>query len=154
MVENIGHPATVHLNAPQPPSGSYAQPSAAQVQTANAQFAADGARMYEQAHPGKTYTPGQNGETYPGGINQTAYSQLMAPPPAFTPMASKLAAALQTTQLMVPRLGVSTNEPQGNINPGFTPLQATNSYGNRYQPQSYKPIQGTAPAIQSNYNWN
>lgn len=56
-----------------------------QQAVSNAQMAADGARMFQAAHPGVTYAPGQNGETYRGGIDSSTYAQLLlrpAPRPA------------------------------------------------------------------------
>lgn len=51
-----------------------------QQSVGNAKIAADGAKMYNAAHPGKSYVQGKNGETYKGGVDTETYQQQMATP--------------------------------------------------------------------------
>lgn len=103
-----------------------------QVANANAQIAADGAKMYMQAHPGQPYQIGQNGETYDGGINMDLYHQLtsVTPKPTLQPATAKL---LSTRRPLAGQSFIPTGpQPQGNaasIMPDSPNLQAPQNSG-------------------------
>lgn len=134
---------------------TYAAPTPSQQANANAQIAADGAKMYMAAHPGQTYQIGQNGETYAGGVNMDLYNQLVNNPSQTGPFQpkSKPATAMPATSNLLgsaqPR--ITTNQPliatgaqpqdnspqlqiagpdvQGAQSPGSIPLQGSNGIG-------------------------
>lgn len=121
-----------------------------QVQANNAQIAADGAKMYQTAHPGKTYQLGQNGETYNGGVDMALYQKLLGGAPgvwdhlkAPAPQPIMLQRP-QTTQLQVPGafqspapMIIGSEYPaQGQINPPNLPQgQGYNPDATLLQPQ-------------------
>lgn len=117
--------ATRNLNSGGHGRITHAPVDAQQRAVLNAKIAADGARMYEEAHPGKVYVPGQNGETYDGGIDQVAYQQYMHPKAlAATLPAKRLASPMQSTQRLQVQpynstghnmevQGLARNDPQG-----------------------------------------
>lgn len=81
-IARLLHPGH-QLNTNTPVGGTRHAPlTPEQLRSANTQVAFDGARMYQAAHPGQIYTPGQNGETYEGGIDpiQFRHMLMMAPP--------------------------------------------------------------------------
>lgn len=123
----------------------YAPPTADELQASNASIAADGARMYQAAHPGQTYVPGQNGETYTGGISQTGYQNLLhgplkaLPRPISQPtgvngftMPQVHAAFFAANNPQIQLGGDSGTPIQGAQNSGYIPLQSTQS--KRYAP--------------------
>lgn len=122
----------------------------------NAQIAADGARMYQQAHPGKTYVLGQNGETYPGGVDKTLYKSLVnAAQPKITydqptPDYMMPGAALQRT--LQGRQARPTYRGQSNLQQGNTQVPVISGY-------PMKDIQGNntmtqAPNLQQGARFN
>lgn len=122
---NVGHES----------SGNAGPASPAAVQTNNAIIAADGARMYQQAHPGQQYHPGQNGETYPGGINPHVYASAMNTPLSPLKMFQRPASAgipigggppLRQLSLSMGPSVESMDGLQGlPTNNGFIPMQAS-----------------------------
>lgn len=114
----------------------------AQQAQANAKIAADGAAMYNAAHPGKQYVLGQNGETLNGGVDQASYlSRLRMLSAPKKPVAANFSAPqvnrslFSATNPQANHYGGDFGTPiQGMQNPGFIPVQGS-------QFQSYMPIQ-------------
>lgn len=140
-------------NVPQAPARPVSKPTDSQVAQMNAQIAADGARMFQTAHPGQTYRIGQNGETYPGGVDMATYNALMSRPMQSNPFAQTSHFAIPTPIYRNPNLGVNTASAQGLANPGYTPLQATHSFANGVQPVPYASIQGSSPQLTGGFKW-
>lgn len=101
-----------------------------QIQAANAQIEADGARMYNQAHPGQVYRTNQNNEFQPGQLpthmpfGQPNYLGYRAPqqnPTLSMPQPRPVVGfAPRTVGNFQPNINV-----QGIQNPGLTPMQGS-----------------------------
>lgn len=146
-------PQRTLATVPEPPARPASKPTDSQVAQMNAQIAADGARMFQTAHPGQTYRIGQNGETYPGGVDMATYNALMRRPMQSNPFAQTSHFAIPAPVYRNPNLGVNTAPVQGLANPGYTPLQATHSFATGIQPASYTPIQGSSPQLMGSFKW-
>lgn len=138
-----GHGSEPTRQLSSPPKAAVNHPAATpqQTQNNNAGFAAEGAEMYEQAHPGQKYVMGQNGETYDGGVNMNLYSQLLAthhllntaallhhianPAPAIAGnMPAPAGNPQQATHILI-----AAPDIQGEQNPGQIPLQSSQGFG-------------------------
>lgn len=141
--------------------GGVAKPSApvspAQQQAANAQIEADGARMFNQAHPGQFYRANQNHEFAPGQLPSYMEGSIIGRPGPFLgsnigPQSPKniAFAPSQINQVAPPSQQIQQYNPyniqnfgntpmniQGqNQNPGAVPYQGSKGPGRITNPQS------------------
>lgn len=123
----------------------------AQTQQYNAQIENDGARMFNQAHPGQVYQINQNSEFRPGELpsnfvhnapNYIGYKPLQQQPTPVTNFNARL----------LGNFSPNTNV-QGVQNPGLIPVQGSvGSVGSAYglQPTSQQVLTGNPQQIRMN----